>query len=458
MPGRFGLLAAAVCVAYLNAFTTAFQFDDYNVIVDNAQVHSFSAWYSGLAHGIRPLLKFTYMLNWTSGTGVFGFHLFNLSIHVINAVLVYLLTRKFFDYRSSSGPDGEFIALATALLFALHPVQTEAVTYISGRSMSLMAFFYLGSMLAYVHGAEGRRKTLLYVVSPFLFVAAVAVKETAVTLPFALVLWEASSGKAGDWKASAKQQALHWGLLAFCALFFVLHPAYADLLAYGFGTRSVSDNLLSQINGVSYLLSRLIFISRLNIDPVLPVMSAWTPLLVGEALFLAALLLAGLVSFRRRPWLGFGLLWFLLHLLPTNSIIPRLDIANERHLYLAVWGLFLGLCGEIAALHRAGILRSRTIRTGAAVVLLLLCFFTVMRNRVYRSEVSLWEATVNTSPDNARAHNNLGYAYSHAGRGKEALAEYREALRLRPGYRRASENIAALTHTPAEVSSTPSPP
>jgi tetratricopeptide (TPR) repeat protein len=472
---RYGLPAAAVLAVYFNAFGGAFQFDDYNVIVDNPGVHSFPAWLAGLFTGIRPLLKLTYTLNWTSGWGLFGFHLFNVSVHAANGVLVYILSRKFFDWYAFAGTAGEsnsvrpvtlqqnsgnaltpeFAAMTAALLFALHPVQTEAVTYICGRSTSLMALFYFGSMLAYIRGAERRGRLLLYALSPILFAAAVAVKETALTLPFALVLWEASGPYAKRWRDIARLQAAHWAVFVVLALYLLINPSYSDLLIYGLASRSLADNLLSQINGVSYLLSRLVWVHRLSIDPGLPVAHGWTLLLGAEAVLLLALLLAGLVGMRKRPWLGFGLLWFFLHLLPTNSVVPRLDLANERQLYLASWGIFLALGGELLRLRSSAAWSTRTVRAAVAAILLMLGCFTVMRNQVYRTEVSLWEDTVRTSPDNARAHNNLGFAYFHAGRNAEAMAEYREALRLQPDYERAEENLAALAQEMADHAPSP---
>ncbi len=103
----------------------------------------------------------------------------------------------------------------------------------------------------------------------------------------------------------------------------------------------MGENILSQINGISYLITRLFMIHRLNIDPDLPVFSQWTLLVTIEAILLAVLIIIGMLSLKRRPWFSFGILWFFLHLIPGNSIIPRLDIANERQLYLPIWGIFL---------------------------------------------------------------------------------------------------------------------
>ncbi|HEX7519195.1 MAG TPA: hypothetical protein VF325_02845, partial [Candidatus Deferrimicrobium sp.] len=160
----FLLLAGAVAVVYLNSFRGVFQFDDYNVIVDNGGVHNWGAFLAGLPRGIRPLLKLTYTLNWISGLGLFGFHLVNVGLHAANAVMLFFLASRI------GGPSvSRFAALLPALLFAVHPVQTEAVTYISGRSVSLMAFFYLGSLLAYLRGRARGSRFLLYLASPILF-------------------------------------------------------------------------------------------------------------------------------------------------------------------------------------------------------------------------------------------------------------------------------------------------
>ncbi|MBI5419169.1 MAG: tetratricopeptide repeat protein [Deltaproteobacteria bacterium] len=441
------LLVATVSLAYLNAFRGVFQFDDYNVIVDNPAVHSFAAWFSDAPRGIRPFLKFTYTLNRTCGLGLFGFHLFNVGVHAANTVLVYSLSRRFAGQDGDPRP-GRFAGtapLVAALLFALHPVQTEAVTYVSGRSMSLMAFFYLGSLLAYDHGARTSRRLWLQLVSPGLFLLAILTKEVAVTLPPALALWEMSRREGMEpWTVIARRQAPHWILLACAMATIAVHPGYRDLLVFGFGARGLWDNLLSQVNGVAYLLSRLVWVHRLNIDPDLPALTVWTPLLAVQAVLLLSLLVLGMSALRNAPRLGFGLLWFFLHLLPTNSVVPRLDIANERHLYLAVWGIFLAVGAGAEKLRSAKSSAWRWVRIGMISGMIVLGCFTLMRNDVYRSEAALWEDTAKYSPGKPRVHNNLGYAYQLAGYPEKAVLSYREALRLRPDFRPAQGNLAAL--------------
>jgi len=429
------LLAGTVAVVYLNSFRGVFQFDDYLVIVDNAGVHSWGAFLAGLPRGIRPLLKFTYTLNWTSGLGLFGFHLVNVALHAANAVLIFLLASRIV------GASG-FAALLPALLFAVHPVQTEAVTYICGRSVSLMTFFYLGSLLAYLRGRERRSRSLLYLASPALFLLAVASKEIALTLPFALVLCEAVRRERTGWGEALRAQAVHWLLLCSLAVLVIVHAGYGRLLEVGFDIRGAAANLSTQLHGVPYLLSRLFLPHALNFDPDLPVFSVWSADLLPEALLLAALLAAGSVALWKRSAAGFGILWFFLHLVPTNSFIPRFDVANERQLYLSSWGLFLAMASGADLLReRCG---ARRVTAVAVLLVVALGGFTVSRNTVYRSQVALWEDTARKSPGKARVQNNLGYAYELEGRFEEADAAYLKALLNDPGYSLARWNLKGM--------------
>ena len=416
-------VALVAALAYLPSFAGVFHFDDYNVIVNYPTVHSWQALFERASGGVRPLLKASYVLNWTLGEGEFGFHVFNNAVHALNAVLLYFIGRNLFGRYAGA-------ALVAALLFALHPAQTEAVTYISGRSSSLMASFYLGAMLVYLRGGH-------WTVSAFLFLCAAAVRETAVTLPAALLLCELTRGERPDWKTILRRQGAHWALLVAGALFVLLNARYFEHLSFGYTLRGLGENLITQVGGVSWLVSRLIGLHGYNIDPALPTLTAFTPTLSFQAILIVTLLALGVANLRARPWIAFGVLWFFLQLAPTNSIVPRLDVANDRQLYLACWGLFLALSVQVTQLQ----LSRRISISLAGGLLALFAAASVARQLDYRDEITLWESSVRAAPWNARAHNNLGYAYYLAGRRDEARREIETALLLDPGHKKARANL-----------------
>lgn len=441
---RAALLAACVLLAWLNALAGPFQFDDYNVIVNNPAVHSLPAWLDSMP-GIRPLLKLSYALNWTLDGGAFGFHLVNVAVHAANAVLAFLLLRSLDCLRAHGG--ATFLA---ALMFALHPVQTEAVTYVSGRSTSLMALFYLGSLLAYAHAGVAR-PWRGRVVSAALFAAALMVKETAVTLPLALLLIDAV-GPGFSWRASVRRHALHWSVLVVAVALAALSPTYRHLADVSIATRTIASNLLTQAEAIPWLAGQLVMPWRLNIDPDLGITAIPTLSATAKGFAILAIAVLGLASLRRLPWLAFGVLWFLLHLLPTNSVLPRLDVANDRQLYLAS----LGICVLAAVVIQAVLRRigwPEFARAAVVVVIALgLGAGTVLRNQDYSTQVALWEDTAAKSPGKPRVHNNLGWAYQQEGHHAQARAAYQRALALDPDYWRARINLQLL-----EESSSPDP-
>jgi hypothetical protein len=179
-------------------------------------------------------------------------------------------------------------------------------------------------------------------------------------------------------------------------------------------------------------------VDRLNIDPALPVHATWTPGLAAEAVLLAALAIGAIASLRSRPALALGILWFFLWLAPTNSLLPRLDVANDRQLYLALVG---------PAWLAAGLLGRLSPRRASAVLVLLACALglaTIRRNETYASEIALWEDVVAKSPHSSRAFNNLGYAYALSCRKDDAAAAWRTAQVLDPGNFHPTVNLDLL--------------
>lgn len=428
-------LMLAVCISYANMLSGAFQFDDYNVIVNEPHVHTWGDWFAGLGSGIRPLLKFSYTLNWTMDTGVVGFHVANLLIHWVNAFLVYRLAQVF--TRQQWLRDSlRNVPLLTALLFAVHPANTEAVSYICGRSASLMTLFYLAALLSYVSGRTRDDRVCLYVATPLLFILALGVKETAITFPLALLLWELGCG--GRWQTAFKPQWPVWALSAVAVLFFIFNNSYFAQMQRSAEFNSLYGNLATQLTGFAWLLRQWALPLWLNIDPDLPLRTDLSGALLPLSLFIASLALM-LACWRGRPWLSFALAWAMLQLIPLYLFLPRIDIANERQLYLAAWPLFLALSIELTLR-----LNEKALRLVTAALLLAFTGLTVSRNQVYASEISLWQDTVTKSPNKARAHNNLGHAYLLARRYDEARTEFTAALERDPQLYQARYNLIRL--------------
>lgn len=438
-------LAAAVIVAatvgvYASGLDGSFQFDDWNVVVSDPRVQSLRAWWTAMP-GIRPLLKATYALNHAAGLGAAGFRAFNVAVHVGCALLVGTLLFHLARRHGLDEGRARAASLFGALVFALHPVQTEAVTYVCGRSTSLAALMSLGSVVAWIVGRERGRPLLSTAVSPFLFALALGVKETAAIVPLALALWMLTD----TWRPFRAREAFgatapHLAVLLLAALAALASPTYRTLAVTSLATRGIGENLLTQVGGVAYLGGQLVRLDRLNADPMLPVARGWSTVLVLEAAVVVALPVGALLLARRRPVPAFGVLWFFLWLAPTNSLLPRLDVANDRQLYLALvgpaWLLAWGL--SRAARRRSAVL------IVLAVVVAIFGTATIRRNAVYATEIVFWEDVARKTPGNERALNNLGYAYALAGRRDDAESAFRRALSLDPSDVRAAVNLKLL--------------
>lgn len=446
-PRACALLVAAVLAAYASAFGGVFQFDDHRVIVDNPRVHDWAAWWASMP-GIRPLLKASYTLSWTLGGGSpLAFHVFNVACHAASACLVFALARRWTDASpvmpvASTPPREAMIGLpfAVALLVALHPAQTEVVTYISGRSSGLMALFYLASLLCWERGREHDRPRVWQGASLLLFLAALATKETAWTLPFALLLVEAvRNGR--QWRAALRAAQAHLAVLALAMVVILALPTYRRMLAGAFALRDPLANLATQVSGVAYLIVNPLLTLKLDIDATPPLFTGWSWLFVAFAL--AALLYVGLAGARRGLVVGFGVLWFFLHLVPTNSLIARDDLANDRQLTLAMIGVSLAYCSLTW-----GRLSRRTFAAVIAALAIVLGTVTALRNLDYRSEVALWQASLTVNPRNARAWNNLGVAWRMEGDIAQARLAFQRALELDPSHPQALGNLLELGTPP----------
>ncbi len=442
--GLWLLPAIVVVLVWAPSLSAGFQFDDWNVIVHEPKVHSLAAWWESMP-GIRPLLKLSYAVHYAMGPDPAVFRVFNVGIHALSAMLVFWLLQVRGVRAGLSSSHAMLAGLLAALIFAIHPVQTEAVTYISGRSSSLSAFFCLVALWCWVCGesdpslARGqgsslprKRQSVLWLsASCAAFIAAVACKETALILPLAC------------WLYSADRRALRrlMPLFALVAVLLVLAaslPKYRHLLDVSLQTRSITENLLTQSRAVLYLAGQLIRPWNMNADPELPVIAQLDATSLLLCIGWIAVLGTGLWNIRRKPIGAFAALWFLLWLAPTNSLLPRLDPANDRQLYLAMIGPAWWLSVQLIRLAQTR--RPWPALFAIALVLGVLCAATIGRNRVYETEVAFWEDTAARNPANARAANNLAMAYAIACRREDALREFDRAIWLDPSDFRARIN------------------
>ena len=459
------LLCVAVLAAYANALGASFQFDDWAVIVDEPRVASLSAFWASMP-GIRPLLKLSYALGNEAGFGAVGFHAVNVAIHLGAALLVFALLRRLL--RTDAAPGAawreELGPLAGALVFALHPAQTEAVTYVSGRSTSLAALFALASAFCWLRARAGEGGRAAPILSPLFFALALATKEYVVVLPLALLLLDrvdlAVRARPRRRLGALRALAPHLALLAGALVLAALGDTYRRFAATSLALRGPLDNLAAQLGGLGHLARNIVFWRGLNADPALPT-PGWSWGRIAAALLLAAFVALALLALKKRPRSAFAPLWFLLWLAPTNSFLARLDVVNDRQLYLPLFAVayLVGLATQ-RALARAGspatigvgvaaprVLRAaapRVLLAAAAALIVALGWGVHQRNLVYADEVVFWRDVAAKSPANGRAVNNLGYALALAGRAAEAEAAFRAALALDPNDVAAAVNLRLL--------------
>jgi len=433
--GSAALVALATIAAYAGAAGTTWQYDDFRVVVIDGDVHSWSAWWASMP-GMRPLTKASYVANWLVSPEPAGFAMAGAAMHAASSLLVLALARRWLAAFAPALPRPELAALAAALVFALHPAQTEAVVYVAGRSTVLSSLCTLAALYAWERAREGpaaawRAATML------LFAAALAAREVAWLLPFAIVLVEVARGaRLGE---ALKRTLPFWAAAVALAALVLAVPSYRGLLETSLSIRSPLANLVAQVDSVVYLVTRPLLTLRLNFDPDLAAREAIDAAWLAKAGALAALVALGVARMRARPWLAFGILWFALALAPTHGPLARYELANDRQLYLAIVGpaLIVGvaLASWSARAAANAALASLAILLGAA---------TFVRVTDYASEARLWEATVRASPGNARAWNNLGYARQLEGDRVRARAGYERALAIDPGNRKARFNVDAL--------------
>jgi tetratricopeptide (TPR) repeat protein len=444
------VLAAAVFAAYANVYSNAFLFDDEQFILDNALLrswHSLGAIFisSGTAGaGIqdlyyRPLQTLLYLILYqTFGLSTAAFHALNVILHAANAGLIYALGRRL-DFK----PIAVFLA---ALIWALHPLQTEAVTYMSSTVDPLYVFFCLCGLLVMLPDFSKRK---IAFACPFYLLALLS-KETAIIFP----LLAASCLFLLDRKRlNAKTYRRLWPLVVTAALYlvgrhFALGGGYDFYKQSNIYTEHISYRIYTFLATLPAYAKLLIWPFGLHMDRNFPVYpDPWHADVIGGALMV--LLALGQIiggKGRRGLPLSWGFLWFAsAHALNTGIVLPINGFFFEHWMYWPTVGLFLGAAQNFALWLKAKNLNESIgtpVAIIAAVAALALGVRTSDQNTVWRDPITFYSYTIAQGAKSARVHNNLANAYMDRGDLPDGIKELRAAIKISDAYPQTHHNLA----------------
>jgi tetratricopeptide (TPR) repeat protein len=449
------LIIAAAIWAYHNSFQAPFIFDDVLAITRDPRIrHLWPIWDvlstpTRAFVGGRPIVSFSLALNYAlGGFAVQGYHTFNLAIHILAALTLYGIVRRTLArpvLRQRFGASGEWIALAVALLWTVHPLQTEAVTYISQRCESLMGLFYLLTLYGFIRGTDSPRASGWFALSVAACFLGMASKELMVTAPVLVLLYDRTFVSGSFREAWAR----HWRpFLGLATSWLLLGCLMAGLhirgAGYGLGI-PWWGYALSECRAIVQYLRLALWPHPLILDYGEYAPTDSLAAVAPDALILAALAIAVLYALKRHPAIGFLGAWFFVILAPTSSVVPIAGSPMAEHrMYLPLAAVIAMVVIDAFALGRRLLSHQQGVvvaSVGGATIMGLFTFLTFQRNRDYNSPVTIWRNTVDKCPDSPRAHGSLGFALQEQGRLPEATEQYELALRLKPDQAQTHYNL-----------------
>lgn len=444
-------LILAVFLVYANVYENVFLYDDEFLIQRNALIRSWSGFWTifmssstGGSGGVdafyRPVQGLFYLVIYSLfGESLFGFHFLNVFLHALNAILVFSLGLKLkFDSRAS------FFA---ALLWAVHPIHTEAVTYMSATADPSYALFVMLGILVGLPDFTGWRR----IGSLACFVLGLMSKESAIVMP-ALVcvcLWLTSENARWKWRSYVRT----WPFWVLAALYFIARRTILDFNhTFDFYqkpnvyTENIAYRIFTALATLPEYKKLLLWPDELHIDRIFPISTSILegPVILGLIAVTAAVAWSIWAYRRGRLSLPWGFSWFAAAHSPHTGILVAVNAFFLEHwMYLPSVGLFLGLANSLCAR-----LQKKRVKWAVATVYLaaLLAFSwrTWQQNKVWADPVTLYSHILRFSPDVARVHNNLGMAYADRGKFEDAIREYKETLRLMPNLPQPYHNLGQI--------------
>ncbi len=391
----------------------------------------------------RRIGYMSFALNYYLGElNSFGYHLANVIIHILNGLVLFLLSHTILILTTKGGQgrgDALKISFLGSLLWLVHPIQIQAVSYIVQRLTSLAALFFLLSLFCYIKArmSQSYKKLALFLLSIFLGILALGTKENTATLPFFIVVVEFFFLQQHPFKMNRKKLGL---IMLVVGLFILISGIYLGsdfisrmALKYEHRGWTPLERVLTQFRVVVLYLTLLIYPhpSRLNVDHDLSISSSlFSPFTTFLSLLLIiGLLLLAVFQMRRNRLVSYAIFWFFGNLVIESSIIP-LVLVFEHRVYLPSMGLIILVVGLCVGLSN----REWKKWVAGLIILLVLLFsyWTYVRTSVWNGPVSLWMDAIKKSPYKTRPYFKLGEFYRKKGRLDEAIAKFEQILSLDP--------------------------
>ncbi|HUI07689.1 MAG TPA: tetratricopeptide repeat protein [Verrucomicrobiae bacterium] len=448
------VVVAAGLLAYHNSFTGAFVFDDLRSIRENPTIRRlWPIWAclspphrGGLTVEGRPLINLSLAVSYAfGGYNVWGYHALNLTVHILAGLtLLGIVRRTLRQPRLGDrfGGAADELALAAAVLWTVHPLNTESVTYVIQRAESMMGLFYLLTLYCFIRGAEspprgdgkwfvgnGSWRGLWYGLSVAACALGMVSKEVMVSAPILALLYDRAFLSGSFREAWRRRGLFYLGLAGTWILLGSVLIAAGSFATASMNARRIGLTrwvyLRTQPEVILYYLRLSVWPKPLSLDHAWPMARSWMSIL-PSAIVIVFLLGATAWAVRINSVYGFVGAWFFLILAPSSSIIPLHGAIYEHRMYLS-----LAAVVSMVVLGLYSLLGRRSLVV-FALMAIALGILTWRRNQDYRSEVILWQDAAAKFPQSPSVHYNLGVALWREGRAREAIAQYEQVLRLNP--------------------------
>ena len=455
------ILITVGIVVYSNSLQGPFIYDDDDQILKNTSIHNLwpPTWFTQAfaptqgIHG-RVVVSFTLALNYyLGGTQVIGYHIVNIAIHILAAIILFGLIHLILNSPRLSkiyGQVSDRIALIIALIWLVHPLQTECVNYILQRSASLMGLFYLLTLYSSIRSTTSQNRIQWALASTLFCALGMASKEVMVSAPLMVLLCDRTF-YFDSFQNAFRQRWKHYTSLAGTWVILAVtiwHRPHGNTI--GFETAITPwDYAKNQCVILVNYLKLSIWPHPLLLDYGIPHPDLSLIQVLPQASIILILLIGTLFALKHNPPLGFLGAWFFIILAPTSSFIPIVtEVGAERRMYLPLAAIVTMFVIFIYRVSQKPIPIFTTLRSHnwfsyglITGIIILFASLSYLRNQDYQDSVTIWQTALNITPNNPRALNNLGYQLNQHNRPDEAIPYLQRAIEIKPNYVFAHYNL-----------------